>query len=258
MWLSTVVILALAAGDKPKLAMLDVQANGVDAAQADALGEAISKEVDQRGYYDVLTAKDLRTLLGVERQKQLLGCGDSSCTAELSGAIGARFVLQSTLTRLGTSMQLSVQMLDTSKAQTVARAVRVARNVLQLREALPYVVAEATATPMPEAPSKTLPWLLIAGGAAIFATGGIFAIDGFSRERAVKSALAPEAGVYPSYSYFVGELEVVTRNKTFGFLTMLGGAALGVVGVIIFPKDVQATATLVPTFNGVALVGGFP
>jgi hypothetical protein len=34
-------------------------------------------------------------LLGLERQKQMLGCAEdsSNCLAELAGALGARFVL---------------------------------------------------------------------------------------------------------------------------------------------------------------------
>jgi hypothetical protein len=34
MWLSSILVLAVAASDKPKLAVLDVTANGVDPAQA--------------------------------------------------------------------------------------------------------------------------------------------------------------------------------------------------------------------------------
>lgn len=258
MWLSSMLVLALAAGDKPKLAVLDVTANGVDPVQAQGLGEAISKELASRGFFEVISANDIRTMLGVERQKALLGCGDSSCTAELSGALGARFVLQSSLTRLGDSLQLSVQMLDTAKAVTVARSLRLSKDVLQLSQVLPWVLAEATATPMPPAPSKVLPWLLIAGGATAFAAGGVVAIDGFSRERALRAELKPETGVFKSLSVYQEEIEVIQRNKAFGLTMLAGGAALVAVGVLIFPKDPQATVALVPTGTGAALVGVFP
>ena len=101
MWLSLVVLTALSAADKPKLAVLDVQPVGVEAEQAVALGEAITQQLSRRGFFEVISSSDIRTLLGAERQRQLLGCGDTNCTAELSGALGARFILQSTLTRLG-------------------------------------------------------------------------------------------------------------------------------------------------------------
>ena len=62
--------------------------------EAVALGEALTQELSRRGFFEVISAGDIRALLGVERQRALLGCSDSSCTAELSGALGARFVLQ--------------------------------------------------------------------------------------------------------------------------------------------------------------------
>jgi hypothetical protein len=261
MWLSSVVALALvASGEKPKLAVLDVQAVGVDQAQATALGEAMTQELGRRGFFDIISASDIRTLLGVERQKELLGCSESHCTTELTGALGARFVLQATLTRLGPSLQLSVQMLDTAKAQAVARSVRLAKDARQLAAVLPWMLAEATATPLPPAPSRVLPWTLIAAGATLFVGGGVIAIDGFSRDRALRSELRDTSVIYQSYQHYAEELEVSGRNKWLGMGTAAIGAALGVVGVLIFPKDPTATASaaLLPTSNGAVLVGSFP
>ncbi len=258
MWLS-VALLAVLAADKPKLAVLDVQPIGVEATQAAALGEAMTQELSRRGFFDVISSSDIRTLLGVERQKQLLGCGDSSCTAELSGALGARFVLQSTLTRLGDALQLSVQMLDSEKAQSVARSVRLAKDVQQLADQLPWALAEATATPLPPTPSKVLPWTLIGAGAAVFAGGGILAIDGFSRQRQVNNELRP-GGVYQTYGHYEEELDVIVRNERLGLALVAGGAVLIGVGVWLFPKERGGGGALamVPLLNGGALVGVFP
>lgn len=258
MWLSaTAVALAVLAADKPKLAVLDVQAVGVEEADARAISEAMTQELDRRGFFEIITASDIRTLLGVERQKQLLGCSDSSCTTELSGAIGARFVLQSTVTRLGTSTQLSIQMLDTSKAQSVARSLRLAKDARQLVTLLPWALAEATATPLPAPPSKVLPWTLIAVGATLFAGGGVVAIDGFSRDRALRSELRDTNVIYQSYQHYTEEVEVITRNKWLGMGVGALGAGALLVGVLIFPKDPAASLALLPTTNGAVLVGSF-
>lgn len=258
MWLLTgVLVSSLMAADKPKLAVLDVQAVGVSNDEAVALGEALTQELSRRGFFEVISSRDIRALLGVERERALLGCGDSSCTAELSGALGARFVLQSTLTKLGDSLQLSLQMLDSEKAQSVARSVRLAKDTRQLAAFLPWASAEATATPIPPAPSKALPWTLIGVGAVAFAGGAILAIDGFSRQRQVVNELRPN-GVYQSYSHYEEELDVIARNKTVG-LTMGGlGAAAIAVGVFLFPKDTGGAIALLPTGNGAVLVGVMP
>lgn len=258
MWLSaTVVAVAILAADKPKMAVLDVQAVGVNEAEARAISEAMTQELDRRGFFEIITANDVRTLLGVERQKQLLGCGDSSCTTELSGAIGARFVLQSTLTRLGSSYQLSIQMLDTTKSQSVARSLRLAKDTRSLVTLLPWTVAEATATPLPPAPSKALPWTLIFGGATLFAGGGVVAIDGFSRDRALRTELKDSSVIYQSYQHYSEEIEVITRNKWLGMGVGAIGAGVLLVGVLLFPKDPNASLALLPTTNGAVLVGSF-
>jgi TolB-like protein len=259
MWLSVVVLSAVLAADRPKLAVLDVQPVGVEPDQAVALGEAITQELSRRGFFEVISSSDIRTLLGVERQKELLGCGDSSCTAELSGALGARFIMQSSLTRLGDSLQLSLQMLDSNKAQTVARSVRLARDVKQLAEVLPWALAEATATPLPPAPSKVLPWTLIGVGAAAVAGGGVVAIDGFSRERALRAELNQTTGVFQARDVYQEEIEVITRNKAAGLGLLAGGAVLVGLGVFLFPKDPGgASVALLPTLNGAVLVGVMP
>lgn len=257
MWPVIVLSVALAA-DKPKLAVLDVQPIGVESTEAIALGEAMTQELSKRGFFEVISSNDIRTLLGVDRQKQLLGCGDSSCTAELSGALGARFVLQATLTKLGDSMQLSVQMLDTTKAQSVARSVRLAKDARQLAELLPWSLAEATATPLPPAPSKVLPWSLIGVGAAVFAGGGIVAIDAFSRDRALRTELRPDSGVYQSYAHYQEEIDVIGRNKAIGLGLLGGGAVLLGLGIALFPKETGGTLALLPTTNGAFLAGVFP
>lgn len=259
MWLLTGVLAStLLAADKPKLAVLDVQAVGAPTEQAVALGEAITQELSRRGFFEVISSHDIRALLGVEREKALLGCGDSSCTAELSGALGARFVLQSTLTRLGDSLQLSMQMLDTAKAQSVARSVRLAKDPKQLADFLPWASAEATATPLPPAPSKVLPWTLIGLGATGFAAGGILAIDGFSRQRQLGNELRAN-GVYQSYGHYEEELDVIARNKWLGLSMLAAGAAAIGVGVLIYPKDTGGSmVALVPAANGAVLVGVLP
>lgn len=258
MWVTTMLVTAIVAADKPRLAVLDVQPVGVEQAQVVALGEAISQEIDKRGFFQVMTARDVRTLLGVERQRQLLGCTEVDCTAELAGALGSRFVLQSTLTKLGESLQLSVQMLDSAKAQTVARSVRIARDVPQLMGLLPWALAEATATPMPPAPSKVLPWTLIGLGAVGVAGGGIVAIDGFSRDRAIRNELRDETSVLQTRAYYAEEIDALTRNKVMGFAALGVGVALVTAGVLLMPKETGAAVAVVPTGNGASVVGVFP
>jgi TolB-like protein len=253
------VVTVLAADAKPKLAVLDVQTSGVEATLGVALGDAITQELTRRDFFDVISSGDIRALLGIDRQKQLLGCGDSSCTAELSGALGARFVMQSQLTKLGDALQLSLQMLDTTKAQTVARSVRLARDAKTLAEQLPWALAEATATPLPPSPSRALPWTLVGVGAASLAAGGIIGIDALSRDAAVASELAQGAtGIFKPRSAYQSEIDLISRNKTISVVALAAGAVLLGAGILLFPPDTGVRVALGPTANGAVLAGVLP
>ncbi len=54
--------------------------------------EILAARLTARGI-KVITSRDLSTVLGVERQKELLGCAESSCAVEMLAAAGAEVVL---------------------------------------------------------------------------------------------------------------------------------------------------------------------
>src|SRR5437870_2729549 len=140
MLLPLVLSLALSAGQaegKPKLLVLDLAAaGGVEKELAGAMTEAVTSEVASRGFFSVISSKDIQTLLGMERQKQMVGCREtgSTCLAELGGAVGARFILTGTLARLGSaSFQLSLQGLDSGRARPIGHATVLGADVAGLR-----------------------------------------------------------------------------------------------------------------------------
>jgi hypothetical protein len=62
----------------------------------------------------VVTQKQMQALLGLERQKQLLGCTteSESCLAELSNALGVDAIVQGEVGTFGQSYQLNVKIID--------------------------------------------------------------------------------------------------------------------------------------------------
>ena len=250
---------------KPKLVVLEVKAGGgIDPTIAAALADAITLEIQKRGFFTPTSMRELQTALGVERQRQLLGCSEtaSSCMTELADAIGARFVLSGSLTRLGDAYQLSLQTLDTTKAQPIGRSVRIVKDPSALNEQLPYAVAEATATMLPPPKSRVLPYTLIIGGAVLLLGAGVVGLDGTSRDRAVQAELV--AGVVnpsvlrPLDSYRQ-DAEGVRAEKTTALVAVIAGAALVLGGVLLMPPSTpSAPVAVVPTLNGFAVVGAFP
>jgi hypothetical protein len=258
-------LLAAAPTQKPKLAVLDLTPGaGVDAALTTPIVEAITAEVQRRGYFEVLSQRDIATLLGVERQKQLIGCTEQagSCMTELSGALGARFVLSGTLARLGEAYQLTLNALDTQKAQPLGRSTKLAKDLDTLQLMIPYAVAEATTTPAPAPPSRVLPITLIGVGATAIVMGlllGTLALNTQGQIQGELEAGATQVGVLKSRDYYAQQLATVDRNKYIAVGCLVGGAALAIVGRLIMPKDIGAAqVALVPTSQGGALVGVFP
>jgi hypothetical protein len=69
----------------------------------------------------VMTQKDIGVLLGIERQKQLLGCDEtsSSCLGELAGAMGAEAIATGDIAKVGAAYQVNIKLITTADARVV-------------------------------------------------------------------------------------------------------------------------------------------
>jgi TolB-like protein len=235
---------------------------GVDREIASSLSEAIAIEAGRIGAFEVMTQKDLSTLLGMERQKQLLGCGEesSSCAMELAEAVGSRFVLTGSLVRLGNTWQLNMQTVDSTRAAPLGRATRLASELDTLRAQLPWALAEATATPAPKEPSRALPYgLMIGGGVALVSSAALFLVSFTTEQTAVAELNVMGATLNHNAEYYRLQGEQIAAMRLGGAIAAGVGAAALLVGILINPRsDAVTRVALVPTFSGAALAGSFP
>lgn len=117
-----VLKLLLCAGQL-KLATVGFSQVGLSEEQASFFAEHFSVQlaaVDE-SYVRITTQRDMAALLGVEKQKQLLGCADeqSSCMAELAGALGADGLVSGQVARVGKSYQVNVKVLAADGSRTL-------------------------------------------------------------------------------------------------------------------------------------------
>ena len=69
----------------------------------------------------VTTASEIETVLGLERQKALLGCAEeSTCQAEIAAALGADAVVKGRIARFGERFETSVTLIDPTNAGVIA------------------------------------------------------------------------------------------------------------------------------------------
>ncbi len=172
---------------------------------ADALAEALRKEG-----LEVVTSQDIATLLGMERQKALVGCNEAStsCMAELANALGADATLTVNIARFDDGGFHGIaKLLSSQSGHTLSSVTLDAKNERKLLDALSKgarvlasgllktpaaaVKPEPVDDPEPETTVATKPvetvrppiarwwWLFGLGGLAFGgAAGGLFGIAG--------------------------------------------------------------------------------
>ena len=66
------------------------------------------------------TSKDMQSLLGLERQKQLLGCSDHSCMVEIANALGVDALAGGEIAKLGEVFQVNLKIISATSGQAIA------------------------------------------------------------------------------------------------------------------------------------------
>ena len=214
----------------------------------------------------IVTQRDVQSVLGLERQRQLLGCSGSSCMAELAGALGADAVLSGTLARAGSSLTLVLRVVRAADGSELASAsVRAAdedglQHWLEEHAAAlgERIVARVRGLPDPQAsrPPGWLRWASLGAGVLLGAGGGTL----FGLSRVDAQALATASASMP-----VDATAVAQRGNAFeksGLVLMSAGAALLVASVVLFAlpaRDSEFAVVPLSGGGGVLVWGGrFP
>ncbi|MDP2340518.1 MAG: hypothetical protein Q8O67_06155 [Deltaproteobacteria bacterium] len=138
--------------------------------------DSLVVHLSRMGNLEVLSSDDLRRVADLEAQKQTLGCSDSSCLAELAGAVGARLVVFGNVGQLGQVTQINLSLLDVADAQVRSRE---SIELTSLEEVPNSVRAAAdrmfgVAAPVPETGWGPVPWIGIGTSVAGAVVGVAF------------------------------------------------------------------------------------
>lgn len=207
-----------------KVLVLDPSSATVEGSVLTAIGGLISVELARIKALDIIASSDVKKITALEADKQASGCDESSCLADLAGALGARLVLFGDASKLGTLLVLNLNLFDSTKAQSVGRVSVQAKSLEELpallspavrdlvRDALKgegIVIESAPAmTVIPQPPSPLAAvwtWGLVGGGTVV-ALGGL-----------VYDSIAPSSG-----DGALDALDIVGPG-----LIVIGAAAIG-------------------------------
>jgi len=246
---------------------------GIDASRAGFYTEHVAQELASSGIR-VVTQKEIAALLGAERQRQLLGCGDqSSCVAELAAALGSDGVLIGDVAKLeGGGYQVTLKMTWTRDGRPLTSFTGRAYSEDALLEALsigarkmasdlaapdwPKLAAASTTHRWEQShPLKVLAWVPLVLGVALAGAGTAGMLRG--------SAIASQLGTQ-TFESRAQAAPLANEGRTFETLGVIGiaaGAAAFVAGVVMYVVGglrLQASAVLLPGYGGAALAVVLP
>lgn len=202
---------------------------GVERATVDGLGLVLADEAGKREGVAVVSAAEIAAMIGLERQKQLMGCSDASCLAEIGGALGADLLLTSEISKIGGQWLVSVSLVEVGKARVLGRATRdVARDVALVsatRDAANQAL-DAWATPVPTWTTGEIAAVAAMGGGALLAViGGYVAITSFAEaDRVVADAASYDAKVKEDEAAAKGTGTTAAIVGGLGLAAAVGGA----------------------------------
>jgi TolB-like protein len=183
-----------AAEKKPKLVVLAIKPVDESTARiAASLTEAITTDLAKAGRFEVMGESELTAMLGFEKKKQLLGCSDGSCLAEIGGAIGCDYLLLGTMGKLGTRFRLDLKLADVRRSKIAARdgaevdtpevltdlGRRMLQNVLLMLDGKPVPASPeptssvGTASKQTSSSSGPIPFVVMGIGGAALIAGGV-------------------------------------------------------------------------------------
>jgi hypothetical protein len=141
--LLALTLLSAAAPAPLRLAMPGFNTVNVPAAEAQLHQEFLAEQLSSRGLR-VLTARDIAAVVGVERQRQLLGCQESGCSFEIAGALGADGVITGDLGLLEGAYVWTVKVLAAQDGTVLASRSARSSSARALRDGLQQAAADLT------------------------------------------------------------------------------------------------------------------
>lgn len=271
------VLVAAAPVEPVKLAAPSLQAVGIDAAKATFLSEYLAQQLAGHGVR-VTTSSEIATLIGLERQRQLMNCADTadSCMAEFAGALGVDGVITGSLAKTETgSYVVAVKIVSARDGAQLALASGRFKNedaVVDFFTAeAPRLAREVTFALRPDAQSPAVTrappqvdtssaasepgskrWVPLAVGGALVAGGAVsyFLAQG-DASRVSKGDSSITAGNQLKDAVRSGQ-----QKETAGFFLLGAGIGAAVSGAALMGDAPRNRAFIPIAAGGAVVIGG--
>lgn len=265
-----VIMMTLAAQPSPpKLAATRVNLLGLPAERADFYTDHFADRLAERGI-SVITPREIASLIGLERQKALLGCASDSpsCMAEIANALGVDGLVLGDIAKVGDRFQVNLKIINAVDGRRLATHSESVAGEAQVLEALDrgalelsrsvggYPRPPAEVVEAPQANNARRYWWIPGVVGAVGVGGGV---AGMLTANAASAELREADRI--SLTFAEGVLQRGQTARTLGFI----GLGVGVVGIgaavaLYLSGSETPAVAVVPTAEGAALSlsGAFP
>lgn len=217
--------------------------------------DRLAIQLGQRGF-KVTTPADMRALLGLERQKQLLGC--ESCSSDLASALGVTLLLVGRVSKLEDRFELDLRVIRQRDGVVVASDTRAGEGTeKKLAELVEGAAASLARQLEPKVPFA---WKLFLPGSVGLVSAGVGAALWILAELDYATLTTSMAsGVrFRGLEAIDGELRRLQLWRSLGIGGVIGGGVLIAAGVVLHLlwPPVPVSVVFAPTSTGGALVVG--
>ncbi len=189
---------------KPIVAVADFAGTGVSSAELAALRASFEIELFRAGSYNVVERTQADAILR-EQQYQLSGCVDEACMIEVGKHLGAQYVFVGTASKIGSTIQIIIKMVDVKLGSLLKAATVSGRTIDELASALPRAALELSGRSDISGGSGQLAWDSTAGGTG--AAGGAASTGG-----AAGTGTAPAERAYVTFESTPPGMTLVIRD----------------------------------------------
>lgn len=231
-----------------RIALYDLESTTVDPTLARVVTDALAAELRKLEGLTVVGMDEIRAMMAMEAEKQLMGCSDDSCLAEIAEALGVDGIVIGNLAAVGDETIFGLKRIDQRAAKTVGQYTQ--RLTAATGEECLAVVGPAIEQLFPErgllpgqtrgvAPELALrlnpppldPWVFYTGaavtGGALLVGLGAAAVNAAAWGVAASSTDASVTGAAVDGGELAGTIGLV-RGSFWG--TVAAGAAMIVLG----------------------------
>jgi hypothetical protein len=132
--------------DKVRMLLLDLKATLIEKEVATIVTNMVSSELAREKSFALITNTDVKQMMALEAEKQTMGCdNESSCLAEIAGAMGARFVVYGDVGKLGSNIIITLNVFDSVQAESAGRVTETVNNLDALPQTVPTLVTQLVA-----------------------------------------------------------------------------------------------------------------